>query len=249
MAPSRRRREPKRSTSTCCWTTLGQVTSPSQLAPLARAIQSAAVTAAQRQILWARFGGLLESMQPDDRSFAASLPALDEPRACRRSKPRSTSSSRRTTAARPISRLRLILPRRPRKQTTPKLDLYWQSANRQAIAPGRPEAALQIEQRTADRCRSRHARVAAAAVRLSESDRGLDARSSRNQTPSTITRSASSYTALLDLVPSGSAERHDPGRLCRFHQQFRPLSAKPGRVVRGTAHRARSLPGQFRAAL
>ena len=55
---------------------LGQVTSPSQLAPLAGAIESAGVTAAQRQILWARFNGLLENMQPDDRSFPASLPAL-----------------------------------------------------------------------------------------------------------------------------------------------------------------------------
>jgi hypothetical protein len=55
---------------------LAQVTSPSQLAPLAGAIQSAAVTAEQRQILWARFGGLLENMQPDERSFAVSLPAL-----------------------------------------------------------------------------------------------------------------------------------------------------------------------------
>jgi len=55
---------------------LGQVTSPSQLPPLAAAIESAGVTAAQRQMLWARFDGLLESMQPDARSFAASLPAL-----------------------------------------------------------------------------------------------------------------------------------------------------------------------------
>ncbi|MGB6945633.1 MAG: hypothetical protein WBE37_24760 [Bryobacteraceae bacterium] len=55
---------------------LSQITSPSQLAPLARAIQSAGVTAEQHQILWARFGGLLESMQPDDRSFGVSLPAV-----------------------------------------------------------------------------------------------------------------------------------------------------------------------------
>jgi hypothetical protein len=50
---------------------LGQATSPSQLAPLAGVIESAGVTAAQRQLLWARFNGLLESMQPDDRSFGA----------------------------------------------------------------------------------------------------------------------------------------------------------------------------------
>jgi len=56
--------------------TLGQVTSPFQLPPLATVIESAGVTAAQRQMLWARFNGLLEGMQPDARSFAASLPAL-----------------------------------------------------------------------------------------------------------------------------------------------------------------------------
>ena len=55
---------------------LAQVTSPSQLAPLADAIQAAGVTATQHQVLWARFNGVLENMQPDDRSFPASLPAL-----------------------------------------------------------------------------------------------------------------------------------------------------------------------------
>ena len=52
---------------------LGQVTSPLQLAPLARAIKVASVTPAQREILWNRFSGMLEAIQPDDRSFAASL--------------------------------------------------------------------------------------------------------------------------------------------------------------------------------
>lgn len=52
---------------------LGQATSPAQLAPLARAIKSVNVAPEQREILWVRLNGLLESMQPDDRSFAAAL--------------------------------------------------------------------------------------------------------------------------------------------------------------------------------
>ena len=52
---------------------LGQATSPSQLAPLARVIKTVNVTAAQREILWNRFNGLLEGGQADDRSFSASL--------------------------------------------------------------------------------------------------------------------------------------------------------------------------------
>lgn len=50
---------------------LGQATSPLQLAPLASVIESASVTAAQRQLLWARFNGLMAAMQPDGRSFGA----------------------------------------------------------------------------------------------------------------------------------------------------------------------------------
>ncbi len=76
MALSRRKEKAKEEHVNLLLDSLAQVTSPSQLAPLAGAIESAGVTAAQRQILWARFNGLLENMQPDDRSFAASLPAL-----------------------------------------------------------------------------------------------------------------------------------------------------------------------------
>lgn len=50
---------------------LGQVTSPSQLAPLADAIESASVTAQQREVLRVRFGALVENIQGDDRSFSA----------------------------------------------------------------------------------------------------------------------------------------------------------------------------------
>lgn len=50
---------------------LGQATSPLQLAPLASVIESAGLTAAQRQLLWARFNGLMAAMQPDGRSLGA----------------------------------------------------------------------------------------------------------------------------------------------------------------------------------
>ena len=105
---------------------LGQVTSPSQLAPLAASLESAGVTAAQRQILWARFNGLLESMQPDDRSFASSLPALSA-----LSTPGIQSALEKyrqkshgcTTDADPPS----TGQQQGKKPTTPKLESYWQS--------------------------------------------------------------------------------------------------------------------------
>lgn len=52
---------------------LGQVASPAQLAPAARLIKSAGVSAQQQEILWNKFNGLLESMRADDRSFVAAL--------------------------------------------------------------------------------------------------------------------------------------------------------------------------------
>ena len=54
---------------------LGLASSPAQLAPVARLVKSVGVSPQQREILWAKFNGLLESLQPDDRSFTA---ALDE---------------------------------------------------------------------------------------------------------------------------------------------------------------------------
>ncbi|MGD0295857.1 MAG: hypothetical protein ABSE86_02005 [Bryobacteraceae bacterium] len=57
---------------------LGQASSPAQLAPLARVIKSANISTQQRDILWTKFDGLLESIQPDGRSFAS---ALDDIRA------------------------------------------------------------------------------------------------------------------------------------------------------------------------
>jgi hypothetical protein len=141
---------------------LGQVMSPSQLPPLSQAIESSSVTPAQRQNLWARFNGLLADMQPDDRSFSASLPALfsvsapgiepalekyqqknhgcetdsgSEPSsrvpaerfqdtsAADSAAPDTSSPDPSSPASSPGSQ------QRPSKPTTPKLELFWQSAN------------------------------------------------------------------------------------------------------------------------
>ncbi len=50
-----------------------QAVSPAQLSPLAAAIKTVGVTPEQREILWNRLAGILENMQPDDRSYSASL--------------------------------------------------------------------------------------------------------------------------------------------------------------------------------
>jgi hypothetical protein len=109
---------------------LGQVTSASQLAPLAAAIESAGVTAPQHQILWARFNGLLESMQPDERSYAASLTALSALSApgtqAALEKYRQKSHECETDANRSAQQP-------AKKPSTPKLEQYWQSANAQQL--------------------------------------------------------------------------------------------------------------------
>lgn len=50
---------------------IGQLTSPVQFLPLAQAIQSASVPEDQREILWVKFNGMLQSIQSDARSFSA----------------------------------------------------------------------------------------------------------------------------------------------------------------------------------
>jgi hypothetical protein len=112
---------------------LGQVTSPTQLSPLAAAITPAGVTAMQRQILWARFNGLLESMQPDDRSFGASLTALSAVNTpgvqASLDKYRQKNHGCATDAApSPSSGTQTN-----KKSSTPKLDRYWQSASSQQL--------------------------------------------------------------------------------------------------------------------
>ena len=57
---------------------LGQVSAAAELAPAARAIKSAGVSPQQREALWARFNGVLETLQPDDRSYAAAIKEIGQ---------------------------------------------------------------------------------------------------------------------------------------------------------------------------
>jgi len=52
---------------------LGQVSSALELAPAARLVKGSGMSGNEQDVLATRFSGLLESIQPDDRSFAASL--------------------------------------------------------------------------------------------------------------------------------------------------------------------------------
>jgi hypothetical protein len=181
---------------------LGQVTSPSQLAPLAASLESAGVTVAQRQILWARFNGLLESMQPDDRSFAASLPALSALSTpgiqSALEKYRQKSHGCTTDAAPPSA-----AQQQGKKPTTPRLEPYWQSATaKQLLESGKK------------------LRFASSSQLFTEADRAtpewqqqlsdylnLIAEWSQDQGESDAVfyhEKCLVYTALLDLVPAGS---------------------------------------------
>jgi len=88
---------------------LGLATSPSQIAPLASMIQSAAVTELQRQNLWTRLEAWEDNMQPDARSANAALPGLESA-----GFPALTASLRAKTHA---------------CAGEPKLDRYWQSTS------------------------------------------------------------------------------------------------------------------------
>ena len=110
-------------------------------------------------------------------------------------------------AVRPTPRLRLLsssAAQQPaKKPSTPKVEPYWQSANaQQLLQAGKKLRYASSSQLLADADRATR-RMAAAAGRLSEPHRELDSGSGANPTPSSITRSASSIRALLDLVPPG----------------------------------------------
>jgi hypothetical protein len=121
---------------------LGQATSPLEVVPLAQVVQSVGATAQQRQALWARLGGLLESVQTDDRSFSAALPALNSLSVAEmqtslekyRQKSQGCASDASST---PPNASKNGAPA-AKNPSTPKLDLYWQSAaSQQLLKPGR----------------------------------------------------------------------------------------------------------------
>ena len=123
---------------------LGQAASPLELAPVALVIEGISVTNQQRQGLWAHLGGLMETIQADDRSLSAALPALSsmslpevqsslekyrqKSHGCEGDSAGSPDNSKSSGAAAAPSQ----------KPRTPKLDSYWQSPNsQQLVQPGK----------------------------------------------------------------------------------------------------------------
>ena len=121
---------------------LGQATSPLEVAPLAHVIEGISVTAQQRQGLWARLGGLLESIQVDDRSFSASLSSLDalnvpELQPSLEKYRQKSHGCESDAGSAPPNAAKNGAPA-AKKANTPRLDSYWQTANsQQLLAPGK----------------------------------------------------------------------------------------------------------------
>jgi len=111
---------------------LGQAASPLELVPVATVIEGVSVTNQQRQGLWAHLGGLMESIQADDRSLSAALPALNS-----MSLPE-VQSSLEKYRQKSHGCASDVPSGTAKKPTTPKLDAYWQSANsQQLLDPGK----------------------------------------------------------------------------------------------------------------
>ena len=180
---------------------LGQVTSPSQLAPLAGAIETASVTPGQRQILWVRFNGLLENMQPDDRSFPASLPALSVLTTPGVQGPfekyRQKGHGCETDAA-PSSPDQ----QRAKKTATPKLDRYWQSTTAQQLL----QAGMKLRASSSIQQSSEADRSGPEWQQQLADDLNLIAGWTQDQAESDVVfyhEKCIVYAALLDLVPPG----------------------------------------------
>jgi hypothetical protein len=110
-----------------------QATSPAQIAPLAAAIKTVGVTAEQREILWNRLGGLLENMQPDDRSYSASLNEIEgvlpqELHASLEKYQKKSSGCKDDAAA--------TAGAAPATGATPKLEHYWESVATNMLLEG-----------------------------------------------------------------------------------------------------------------
>jgi hypothetical protein len=181
---------------------LAQVTSPSQLTPLASAIQGAGVTPAQRQMLWIRLTGLLENMQPDNRSFAASLTGLSgwdtpglEPAL---EKYRQKNHGCETDGAPQSSNQEAS-----KKPSTPKLDRYWQSANARQLL----EAGKKLRFASSDQLYSDADRATTQWQRQLADYLNLIADWTQDQQESDADfyhEKCLVYISLLDLVPPGS---------------------------------------------
>ena len=111
---------------------IGQLSAPSQVMPLARTIQNAGVSAAQREILWTRFNSMLPNLQIDDRSVSALLlepsqgmdfivAAISQrSTGCKTDAPPGQPGTTQTAAG-------------PNPALTPKVEPYWQSAEAQRM--------------------------------------------------------------------------------------------------------------------
>ncbi len=118
---------------------LQQATSPSQLAPLAAAIKTVGVTSEQRAILWNRLAGLLENMQPDDRSFSASLGEVERamPPEVRASFEKySKKSSGCKDDAFVTAAVNNTEPQPAKTGSTPKIERYWESVATHILLEG-----------------------------------------------------------------------------------------------------------------
>jgi hypothetical protein len=118
---------------------LQQANSPAQLAPLAAAIKTTGVTPEQRAILWNRLAGLIENMQPDDRSFSASLVEVERamPEELRASLEKySKKSSGCKDDATATAGLANADPQSAKTGTTPKIERYWESVATHILLEG-----------------------------------------------------------------------------------------------------------------
>jgi hypothetical protein len=114
---------------------LGQATSSVQLAPLARVIQAANVTPAQREILWNRFNGLLEGIQVDDRSFSASLGDLSQ-QVTQEMQASFEKYRQKSSGCKDDTGGSLVVSgsaEPPKASATPKIERYWQSPEAQRL--------------------------------------------------------------------------------------------------------------------
>ncbi len=130
---------------------IGQVTSPSQLVPLAQAIQGAGVTSEQREVLLARFKAMLPNIQSDDRSVSGLLAepvsgmdfiqaAVRQQSAGCKSDTGAPAQRRGNTGAVPVGAgdagsAANGAPATPvaEHDRTPKVEAYWQSAEAQRM--------------------------------------------------------------------------------------------------------------------
>src|SRR5258708_5637957 len=118
---------------------LQQATSPSQLAPLAAAIKTVGGTPEQRAILWNRLAGLLEHVQPDDRSFSASLGEVGramppEVRASFEKYSKKNSGCKDDAFA--TAAVNNTDPQPAKTGSTPKIERYWESVATHILLEG-----------------------------------------------------------------------------------------------------------------